>query len=73
MTANQPGVPPSSALMPSALMMDAATGGQWNFQGCAISGKAKGTCLDRVPMLKDYWFDWRNYHPQTAIWGNRTR
>jgi hypothetical protein len=30
-------------------------------------------CLDRVPMLKDYWFDWRNYHPQTAIWGNRTR
>jgi hypothetical protein len=63
LTANQPG----------ALMMDAATGSEWNFQGCAISGKVKGVCLDRVPMLKDYWFDWRNYHPQTAIWGNRTR
>jgi hypothetical protein len=22
-------------------------------------------------MLKDYWFDWRNYHPKTALWGNK--
>ena len=68
MTANQPGV-----VLSSALMMDAATGGEWNFQGCATSGKTKGACLERVPMLKDYWFDWRNYNPQTTIWGNRTR
>jgi Protein of unknown function (DUF3179) len=73
MTANKPGGPLSSALMPSGLMMDAATGSEWNFQGCAISGKAEPACLERIPMLKDYWFDWRNYHPQTAIWGNRTR
>ena len=59
------------ALMPGALMMDATTGSQWNFQGCAISGKAKGACLERIPMLKDYWFDWRNYHPKTALWGNK--
>ena len=25
-----------------ALLLDAATGSEWNFQGCAISGKAKG-------------------------------
>src|SRR5271163_243659 len=37
LTANKPGV----------LMMDAATGSEWNFQGCAISGKAKGACLER--------------------------
>ncbi len=51
--------------------MDAATGSEWNFQGCAISGKAKGVCLERIPMLKDYWFDWRNYNPKTTIYGKK--
>jgi hypothetical protein len=50
------------------LMMDAPTGSRWNFQGCAVFGKLTGTCLERIPMLKDYWFDWRNYHPQTTVW-----
>jgi len=51
-----------------AVMMDASSGSRWNFQGCAISGKAKGVCLERVAMLKDYWFDWRNYNPGTTVW-----
>ena len=50
------------------LMLDTATASEWNFQGCAISGPAVGKCLDRVPALKDYWFDWRNYHPDTTIY-----
>jgi len=50
------------------MLIDASTGSQWNFQGCAISGSAQGKCLDRVPALKDYWFDWRNYHPNTTIY-----
>ena len=50
-------------------LMDAATGSEWNFQGCAISGKAKGACLEPVAMLKDYWFDWRNYNPATTVYG----
>ena len=54
-----------------ALLMDAATGSTWSFQGCAISGKAKGQCLERIPMLKDYWFDWRNYNPRTTVWGRK--
>jgi len=37
-------------------------------QGCAVSGASQGKCLDRVPALKDYWFDWRNYHPDTSIY-----
>ncbi len=53
--------------------MDAPTGSEWNFQGCAVSGKEKGVCLERVPMLKDYWFDWRNYNPKTTIWGIRAQ
>jgi len=56
---------------PGALLMDSATGSEWNFQGCAVSGSARGACLEKVPMLKDYWFDWRNYNPQTTIWGRK--
>ncbi len=50
------------------LLLDTATASEWNFQGCAVSGPAQGKCLDRVAALKDYWFDWRNYHPDTTIY-----
>lgn len=56
---------------PEVLLMDAATGSEWNFQGCAISGKLRGTCLERIPVIKDYWFDWRNYNPKTTIYGKK--
>jgi hypothetical protein len=56
---------------PDTLLMDAATGSEWNFQGCAVAGKVKGVCLERIPMLKDYWFDWRNYNPKTTIYGKK--
>ena len=50
-------------------LVDSTTASEWNFQGCATSGAAQGKCLDRVPgALKDYWFDWRNYHPETTIY-----
>jgi hypothetical protein len=48
-------------------MMDDA-GSRWNFQGCAIDGKAKGSCLESVYVIKDYWFDWRNYNPDTTVY-----
>ena len=51
------------------LLIDDSTGSEWNFQGCATSGKAKGLCLEPIPMLKDYWFDWRNYNPRTTVYG----
>ena len=49
-------------------LLDTTTASQWNFQGCASSGPAQGKCLDQVPALKDYWFDWRNYHPDTTVY-----
>jgi len=49
-------------------LLDTASASEWNFQGCAISGPSQGKCLDRIPALKDYWFDWRNYHPNTTIY-----
>jgi hypothetical protein len=53
---------------PTWTLLDTATASEWNFQGCAVSGPSQGKCLDRVPALKDYWFDWRNYHPDTSIY-----
>ncbi len=63
------GKTPQDQHMPDALLMDAETGSEWNFQGCAVSGKLKGTCLKQVDAIKDYWFDWRNYNPTTTVYG----
>jgi|SRR5579862_658485 len=56
---------------PDGMLMDAATGSEWNFRGCAVSGKSQGVCLQPVEVLKDYWFDWRNYNPATTIYGRK--
>jgi len=50
------------------VMVDSTSGSEWNFQGCAITGPAQGKCLQPLPVLKDYWFDWRNYHPETSVY-----
>ena len=51
-----------------SFLMDSATGANWNFQGCATSGKLQGVCLERVDVIKDYWFDWRNYNADTSVY-----
>jgi Protein of unknown function (DUF3179) len=56
-------------LKTGTLFIDAETGSGWNFQGCAISGKLTGRCLSQVDVIKDYWFDWRNYNPETTVYG----
>jgi hypothetical protein len=45
-----------------------STGHDWNFQGCPAEKKENLSCLQQVPLLKDYWFDWRNYHPNTSVY-----
>ena len=50
------------------LLMDAATGSQWNFQGCAVSGPARGACLEHLECIRDFWFDWKNYNPATTVY-----
>lgn len=49
-------------------LVDSNVGSDWNFHGCAVSGPAAGKCLEPLPALKDYWFDWRNYHPNTTVY-----
>ncbi len=43
-------------------------GSSWDFKGCATAGPLQGKCLEQIAILKDYWFDWRNYHHDTSIY-----
>jgi Protein of unknown function (DUF3179) len=48
--------------------VDSSTASEWNFEGEAVSGPLKSKRLKKVPLLKDYWFDWRIYHPNTSVY-----
>ncbi len=48
--------------------VDAETGSTWDFSGKAISGSLAGKQLRKISVLKDYWFDWKLYHPDTSMY-----
>jgi hypothetical protein len=48
-------------------LLDGRTGSRWDFSGLATEGPLAGRRLARLPCLKDFWFDWKNYHPRTAV------
>ncbi len=49
-------------------LVDAETATVWDFSGAAMSGALAGKRLTKIQVLKDYWFDWKIYHPDTAIY-----
>jgi hypothetical protein len=53
--------------------IDDATGSEWSFAGQAVAGPSRGRQLRALPALKDYWFDWRTYHPRTSVYGGGRR
>jgi Protein of unknown function (DUF3179) len=52
----------------SWVLLDSDTLSDWNFEGCAVSGALKGQCLTRIDAIKDFWFDWQHYHPDSTIY-----
>jgi hypothetical protein len=52
----------------SLQFVDAETGSLWDFTGTAKTGPLAGKQLQKIPVLKDYWFDWANYHPDTSVY-----
>jgi len=48
-------------------LLDGRTGSEWDFSGRATSGPMAGRQLEHLPCLKDYWFDWKAYHPETTV------
>ena len=49
-------------------IVDAETGSTWDFIGTAVSGSLAGKHLTKIPVIKDYWFDWKTYHPDTQLY-----
>lgn len=52
----------------STEIIDAETGSSWDFSGKATSGELSGKQLNKINVLKDYWFDWKTYNPQTQVY-----
>jgi hypothetical protein len=50
-------------------LVDAETGSEWDFTGTAVCGPLAGRVLRKVRALKEYWFDWKTYHPRTSVCG----
>lgn len=55
----------------SSRLVDAETGSEWSFTGEAVSGPLAGKKMKKVFVLLDYWFDWKAYNPETAVYGRR--
>ena len=49
-------------------LTDAETATTWDFTGKAVSGPLAGKQLKKIYALKDYWFDWKIYHPGTRVY-----
>jgi hypothetical protein len=49
-------------------LIDAETATTWDFTGKAVSGPLAGKQLKKIQALKDYWFDWKIYHPDTRVY-----
>jgi hypothetical protein len=48
-------------------LIDSTTGSEWDFWGKATGGPQTGQALRTIPVLKDYWFDWKGSHPDTLV------
>jgi len=53
---------------PELRLVDAETGSEWDFTGKGVNGQLSGRQLQKVAVLNDYWFDWKNYHPKTFVY-----
>jgi hypothetical protein len=61
--------PPTTLLRNSVQRLIDSRENAWNFEGCTITGPATQRSLKKINFLKDFWFDWKNYHPQTTVYG----
>jgi uncharacterized protein DUF3179 len=55
-------------------MRDAQTGSLWSrLDGRAIEGPLRGERLAQVPSTYAFWFAWKDYYPDSAIYGEDAR
>ena len=53
-----------------SLMTDDQTGSTWDpFSGEALSGELSGRTLNPVKSTTAFWFGWKDFHPDTLVYG----
>ena len=51
-------------------LVDAETGTRWSlFDGVASDGPLAGKTLERLPSTTSFWFGWKDFHPDTIVYG----
>ena len=50
-------------------LVDSQTGSIWNFRGEAMEGPHLGRKLEKIWLSKEYWFDWKEYNPESTVFG----
>lgn len=52
------------------IFIDAETGSTWDGgTGIAIEGPLEGTQLERIMSTKSFWFGWKDFYPDTRVYG----
>jgi hypothetical protein len=52
------------------ILMDVETGTAWDgLTGLALSGELEGTQLARVKSTQSFWFGWKDFYPETKVYG----
>lgn len=52
------------------ILVDAETGSTWDaFSGVALSGPLSGEHLMRIKSTAVFWFGWKDFHTDTAVYG----
>jgi hypothetical protein len=43
-------------------------GAEWDFSGALLTSAATAKPLTKIPVLKDYWFDWKTYNRDSSAY-----
>jgi hypothetical protein len=58
-------------LATDGLLRDLETGTLWDLsEGEAVEGLLAGEKLDRVKSTTSFWFGWKDFHPDTLVYGD---
>lgn len=56
------------------VLVDDQTASRWNsWTGTALAGPLAGQALARVPATTSFWFGWKDWHPDTHLYGDLDR
>jgi Protein of unknown function (DUF3179) len=67
-------VPAVSGVGEPLAMRDEQTGSMWSgVDGVALEGRLKGKRLEQIPATYAFWFAWKDYYPETAVYGEESQ